>query len=327
MKRLGALLLCVCACAKSGTPMDAAFEAAGHIPNVASLRIEQHGVLLREQYWSGDATTPHDVRSVTKSVMSLLLGIADEQGCLKLDSTLGEALGTEAPPDPAKAAITMRDLLSMSAGLQWNELGNLTEYNGWVVSPDPVQYVLARPISDAPGSFFSYSSAGFHLLSVALTTRCGETLDFAQTRLFGPLGIARPEWERFDTPPDVNGGAGIQLSTLDLAKLGELVLHGGVAGSAQLVPAAYLAAATSVRIANGDATDFGPGYGYGFWLAGHRVEKFVLAQGYGGQFIFVEPSKDLVVVATSDWQGKSVTADKTFDDLYAVLAGQLLPNL
>lgn len=326
MKRLGALLLCVYACAK-GTPVDQAFEAAGKVPNVASLRIEQHGVLLREQYWSGNATTPHDVRSVTKSVMSLLMGIADRQGCLKLDSTLGEALGAQAPADPAKAAITMRDLLSMSAGLQWNELGNVTEYNGWVASPDPVQYVLARPVVDAPGTFFSYSSAGFHLLSVALAGNCAPADDFAQVNLFDPLGIARPQWERFDAPPDVNGGAGIQLSTLDLAKLGELVLHGGAAGGAQLVPAAYLAAATTVQIANGDATDFGPGYGYGFWLAGHRVEKFVMAQGFGGQFIFIEPAKDLVVVATSNWQGHGATADQTFDDLYAVLAGQLLPSL
>jgi CubicO group peptidase (beta-lactamase class C family) len=321
MKRL-ALLLLACACGKPA-PLDAAFTAAGKIPNVRSLRIEQHGVVVREQYWGGgDAATPHDVRSVTKSVMSLLTGIAVQQGCLSLDSTLGATLAAaEAPPDPAKAAITVRDLLTMSAGFQWDELGNIDEYNNWVASADPVQYVLARPLVDAPGSFFSYSSAGFNLLSVAITNQCGRTEDFAQTHLFDPLLIARPAWEQFDTPPDVNGGAGIQLSTSDLAALGELVLHGGN----QLVPAAYLAAATTTQISNGEATGFGPGYGYGFWIGAQGSDRFILAQGYGGQFIFIEPAKDLVVAATSDWIGQSATVNQTFDDLYSVIATQVLP--
>jgi CubicO group peptidase (beta-lactamase class C family) len=318
MKRL-ALLLVVCAC---GKPLDDAFAAAGKIPNVRSLRIEQHGALVREQYWGGgDATTPHDVRSVTKSVMSLLTGIAVSQGCLSLDSTLGATLQGEAPSDSAKAAITVRELLTMSAGFQWDELGNNAEYNNWVTSVDPVQYVLARPLVDAPGSFFSYSSAGFHLLSVAITNQCGRTEDFAQTNLFDPLAISRPAWEQFETPPDVNGGAGIQLSTSNLAALGELVLHGG----GQVVPAGYLTAATTTQISNGDATTFGPGYGYGFWIGAQGSDKFVLAQGFGGQFIFIAPSKDLVVVATSDWIGQGATAEQTFDGLYDVIARQILP--
>jgi CubicO group peptidase (beta-lactamase class C family) len=325
MKRLAVLLLLV-ACGKAA-PLDAAFAAAGRIPNLRSLRIEQHGAVVREQYWGGgDASTPHDVRSVTKSVMSLLVGIAAQQGCLSLDSTLGATLGPlEAPGDSAKAAITVRDLLKMSAGFQWDELGNVAEYNNWVGSADPVQYVLARPLVDAPGSFFSYSSAGFHLLSVAITNQCGRTEDFAQAQLFDRLSIARPAWEQFATPPDVNGGAGIQLTTRDLALLGELVLHGGDSDGAQLVPAAYLASATTVQISNGEAIDFGPGYGYGFWIGAHGSDRFAMAQGFGGQFIFVEPQKDLVVVATSDWQGHAATADQTFDDLYQLIAAQVLP--
>jgi CubicO group peptidase (beta-lactamase class C family) len=92
----------------------------------------------------------------------------------------------------------------------------------------------------------------------------------------------------------------------------------------QLVPADYLTAATNAKIANGDATDFGPGYGYGFWLGKNGADQFVLAQGFGGQFIFIEPAKDLVVVATSDWQGHSDTANQTFDDLYEAIAGKIL---
>ena len=324
MKRSAALLLLVLGCGSS--PLDDAFSAAGEVPDVRSLRIERHGAVVREQYWGGgDAATAHDVRSVTKSVVSLLVGIAVREGCLSLDSTLGQGLGPEAPADPAKAAITVRDLLTMSAGLQWDELGNVDEYNGWVLSPDPVQYVLARPLVDAPGSFFSYSSAGFHLLSVMITNQCGRTEDFAQTRLFDPLGIARPAWETFDDPPDVNGGAGIQLSTRDLAALGELVLHGGVADGVQIVPAEWIGAATRAQIANGEATDFGGGYGYGFWIGLRNGQSFVLAQGYGGQFVFVDRDKDLVVAATSDWQGHAATADQTFNELYRVIAQRILP--
>jgi CubicO group peptidase (beta-lactamase class C family) len=322
-----ALLLLVCACGGS-PPLESAFAAAGRIPNVRSLRVEKHGVVVREQYWGGgDADTPHDVRSITKSVMSLLAGIADQRGCLPLDATLGATLGSEAPADPAKAAITVRELLTMSGGFQWNELGNVDEYNNWVSSPDPVQYVLARPLVDAPGTFFSYSSAGYHLVSVAMTDECGPTETFAQASLFGPLGIAPPQWERFDTPPDVNGGAGIQLSTRELAALGELVLHGGASGGAQIVPAAYVAQATTVRIANGEATDFGPGYGYGFWLGASGGDQFAMAQGFGGQFVVVDTRRDVVVVGTSDWQGHGATADQTFNQLYQVISTQLLPTL
>jgi CubicO group peptidase (beta-lactamase class C family) len=97
VKLLAALLL-LCGCGGS-PPLDGAFAAAVQIPNVRSLRVEQHGVVVREQYWGGgDADTPHDVRSVTKSVMSLLAGIADRQGCLPLDATLGATLGPEGLP-------------------------------------------------------------------------------------------------------------------------------------------------------------------------------------------------------------------------------------
>lgn len=323
------VLLLVFGCGKSA-PLDRAFASAAAVPNVRSLRIEQHGALLREQYWGGtDGDSPHDVRSVTKSVVSLLAGIADQDGCLPLDATLGATLGTEAPADPAKAAITVRELLTMSGGFQWNELGNVEEYNNWVSSPDPVQYVLARPLLDPPGTFFSYDSAGYELIAVALSNACGATAGFAQIRLFGPLGIAPPQWEAFETPPGVNGGAGIQLSTRELSTVGELVLHGGLnlpasgARGAQVVPGDYLAAATSVQIANGQATDFGPGYGYGFWIG----PGYVMAQGFGGQFIVIDPQRDAVVVATSDWQGHSATADQTFNQLLDVITTQVLPSL
>ncbi|HEY2028918.1 MAG TPA: serine hydrolase [Myxococcales bacterium] len=328
MKRVLVLLL-VFGCGKSA-PLDHAFESAAAVPNIRSLRIEQHGALLREQYWGGtDGDTPHDVRSVTKSVVSLLAGIADRDGCLPLDASLGATLGTEAPADAAKAAITVRELLTMSGGFQWDELGNIDEYNNWVSSPDPVRYVLARPLADPPGTYFSYDSAGYELIAVALSNACGNAADFAQAKLFGPLGIAWPQWEAFDTPPGVNGGAGVQLSTRELSTVGELVLHGGLnilasgARGGQVVPADYLAAATSVQIANGEATDFGPGYGYGFWIG----PGYVMAQGYGGQFIVIDPQHDAVVAATSDWQGHAATADQTFAQLLAVITTQVLPAL
>jgi CubicO group peptidase (beta-lactamase class C family) len=319
----GALLLLLFACGTS--PLDGAFASAASIPNVRSLRVVQNGQIVREKYWNGtDATTPHDVRSVTKSVTSLLVGIAAQQGCLSLDATLGQTLGApEAPTDPTKAAITARQLLEMSGGFQWNELGNVDEYNNWVLSPDPVQYVLARPLVDAPGTYFSYNSAEFFLLSVMLTNGCGDTLTFAQKNLFTPLGIAPPQWEQFDAPPEVNGGAGLQLSTDDLTKIGELVLAKGL----QIVPADYVTAATTVQISNGDASDFGGGYGYGFWIGVSGTHTFAMAQGYGGQFIFVEPDDRVVVVATSDWQGQSATAEQTFDSLYALISKQIIPTL
>ena len=328
MKRSCALI-CLCALgpACGPGPLERAFADAARIPNLASLVLERDGVIEREQYYDGSGPdTPHDVRSVTKTVTSLLVGIALSRGCLRsLDQTLGDLLGPDAPADPAKAAISLRDILTMSAGFKWDELGNPDVYNSWALAPDPIAFTLAQPLTTTPGTVFDYNTGTFHLLSVILTESCAPTPEFAQRSLFVPLGIGARQWET-DARGIANGGAGLQLTTRDLLALGRLLLDGGRFAGKQVVATAFLADAFASHIATGDSPIYGtPGYGYGIWIGG--AGTFVVAEGYGGQFIFVAPRSRAVVVATANWIGLRSSAGTDFDRIFQLIVTRILPAL
>lgn len=326
------MLVACAACAACASdpppdPFDDAFDAASRVPYVTSLSVHRDGAVVREEYYAGDATTPHDVRSVTKTVTALLIGAAIDTGCVRsLDQPIGELLGDLAPADPAKAAIDVRALLSMSSGLDWLESGSVG-YNDWINAPNQVAYVLARALVAPPGTQFNYNSGALHLLSAILTEACAPTRAFADQHLFGPLGIATPPWE-IDHQGLPNGAAGLQLTTPQLAEIGQLILDHGRRGDQQVVSAAYVDMATQPLIATGYPTDGTPQYGFGIWV-GHRSDTgpFAMAEGYGGQFIAVVPDRRAVVVATTQWEGLSATADKHYTSLFRILVARLLPSL
>jgi len=269
------------------------------------------------------------VRSVTKSVVALAVGVALDRGCLhSLDQTLGEVLGSLAPADPAKAAIRLRDLLTMSSGLDWYELG-AAGYDQWASAPDQVAFTLAKGLVAAPGSTFNYDSGAFHLLSVALTMACAPTAGFVRDHLLQPLGAQSRDWET-DSQGYANGAAGLQLTTRDMLAVGNLILDGGRAGGVQVVSAAYVEAATRLQISTGaNPAAAAPGYGYGWWIGtSANGAAFAMAEGYGGQFIVVVPRSRAVVAVTAQWQGIGGTAAADqFARLIDVLDSQVLPSL
>jgi len=325
-----ALVLAACAaCASSpSTPFDQAFDDASNVAHVTSLSVQRDGAVVREAYYRGTARTTHDVRSVTKTVTSLLIGVALDTGCVRsLDQPIGELLGDLAPTDPAKAAITVRDLLSMTSGFEWQEDGAIG-YIDWDSSPNQVEYVLARPLVTPPGTRFNYNSGALHLLSVILTHACAPTASFADQYLFGPLGIPRPDWE-LDEQGNINGAAGIQLTTRQLVAIGQLILDRGRFGSAQIVSASYIDLMTTSQIGTGEADDETPDYGFGIWLGTRPgAGMFALAEGFGGQFIAVVPERRAVVVATSELDGVDLhTGSNDFIALFHVLVRGLLPTL
>jgi CubicO group peptidase (beta-lactamase class C family) len=325
-----ALVLAACAaCASSpSTPFDEAFDEASNVSHVTSLSVQRDGAVVREAYFRGTARTTHDVRSVTKTVTALLIGVAIDTGCMhSLDQPIGELLGELAPADPAKAAITVRDLLSMTSGFEWEE-GGAIGYTDWISAPNQVEYLLARPLVTPPGTRFNYNSGALHLLSVILTRACAPTASFADQHLFGPMGIPPPDWE-MDEQGNINGAAGIALTTPQLVAIGQLILDRGRFGGAQLVPAAYIDLMTTLQIATGEPDDETPGYGFGIWL-GNRpgAGAFAMAEGYGGQFIAIVPQRHAVVVATSSWDDLDARAsDNDFTALLHVLVRALLPTL
>jgi CubicO group peptidase (beta-lactamase class C family) len=327
--RVAAAFVAAAACTPSAPGPDSdPFDAAARLPYITSLSVHRDGAVVREAYYHhSDASTPHDVRSVTKTITSLLIGIAIDTHCLRsLDQPIGEALGPKAPTDPAKTAITLRDLLTMSSGFTWLENG-AEGYNAWITAPDQVDYVLARPLADTPGTVFNYNSGALHLLSVAITSQCAPTETFAAQHLFGPLGIEAAAWET-DNQGLANGAAGVQLTTPALAAIGQLILDRGAVGGAQIVPAAYIDAATTRQISTDDDTDQTPGYGYGIWLAEPaRGAEFLLAEGFGGQFIAIVPAAHAVVVATTRWEGVGPPVASNYTQLYDILANQIVPAL
>lgn len=285
--------------------LEQAYARARETPGLRSLLVQRHGALVAEEYFHGGAADSlEQVWSVTKSVTSTLIGIALEQGYLtSLDQTLDQFLVPivdSLPPDKGK--ITLRQLLTMTGGLQWHELDGGGEYDRWVTSGDLVQYVVDRPWAAPPGKTFIYNTGGTHLLSVVLTRATGATaLDFAREHLLGPLGITRFDWWR-DERGYSTGGMGLELRPRDMLKIGELFLRQGMWHGFPVISSQWVADATSPHISTGNAVWFGPQYGYSWWVGSGQGHAFYFANGYAGQFILVVPDLDLVVVATSAWR-------------------------
>jgi CubicO group peptidase (beta-lactamase class C family) len=254
--------------ASTGTSLvDSAFAEAGRLANLTSLVVVHDGKVERQLYLNGGgADTAQDVRSVTKSIVALLVGIALDRGCVQsLDQTLADLLGPLAPADTARRAITLRQLINMTSGLGGNELANVDLYNQWALAPDQLTYVWGVPFVSAPGTQFNYYSPNFYVASRILTQACGqETAGFARDVLFAPLGIGPRTWET-DDQGYANGGAGLQLTPMDMVAIGRLVMDSGRAGGVQVVPSAWIRSATTTTIAT-TAEPSVTGYGYGWWI-------------------------------------------------------------
>src|SRR5262249_23286062 len=212
-----------------------------------------------------------------------------------------------------------------SAGFQWDESG-VTEFDNWLLAPDQVAYVLARPIVTAPGTQWNYDSAAVHLLSAALTSSYDAgTAGFADEVLFEPLGIQERSWAP-DHQGIPNGGAGLSLTTRDLAKVGVLMLQRGRSGLTQLVPEAWVLGATGVRFRGVGFLDATGALDYGrlWWLGQLHGTRLLLAWGYGGQLIALLPDIDLVVVTTAPFFNLPDAPGQT-NGIMGWIAGWVLP--
>jgi CubicO group peptidase (beta-lactamase class C family) len=293
-----------------GVTLSRATSDASAIPRFRSLLVARHGKLVLEDYFGGThAGTAFDVRSVTKSIVSLLTAEAIADGKISLDSTVGDFLGAPYSLDAGDRAVTVRQLLTMTSRYRWDE-NTANDYNDWVLSADHVQFLLDRA-QNGSADTFTYNSAAVNLLGVLLQKAVGEPLpQYASDKLFTPLGITNVNWELLETDM-VNAGAGIQLTAPDLLRLGQLVLQQGNDGATQLVPASWIDGATTPKFAWRAAygQQGNVSYGYLFWVADAPATPVAFAWGYGGQFIYVVPTLDLVVVATTEWRGVSAEID------------------
>jgi CubicO group peptidase (beta-lactamase class C family) len=285
--------------------------------NVHAVLVVRHGALVFEHYFSGSdeawgrpigniAFGPevrHDERSVTKSVIALLLGIAIDHGLIKgIDEPVLSFFPEYADlRTPEKDRITLRHLVTMSTGLEWHELDvpYTSAANSEIrmeLAGDPYRFALEQPVAAPPGEVWNYNSGGTEVIAAVLRKAAAKQVDdFARELLFEPLGVTDVEWPRY-AHGDVIAGGALRLRPRDLAKIGQLVLQRGNWKGKQVVPASWIDAATAPQI-NGFGTDF---YGYFFWLGRSLVDRheiqWAAAVGLGGQRVFIVPELDLVMV-------------------------------
>jgi CubicO group peptidase (beta-lactamase class C family) len=296
-------------------------EATKGEVNIHGLVVERHGRLVAEIYRRGrdrsmsslftrevdfGPTDLHDMRSVSKSVVSLLVGIAIGEGRIAGITTpvLDFYPNDKDLRTPARASITIEHLLTMSSGLAWKEEATTygTAANDETHLPwawNPYRYVLDRAMDAAPGERFNYSGGDNTLLADILARATGKDVrELARTELFAPLGI-----ERWDWVGDIYGRpipfAGLRLRPRDLAKIGRMLLDHGQWRGRQIVPSDWVSASLAAHIPTGD----GGQYGYQWWVG--RVQwrgktiAWSAAIGNGGQRLYLLPELDMAVVVTA----------------------------
>lgn len=314
--------------AESGFPVDLGarvdkwWHDAGAL-NLHGLVVVRHGRLVLERYGTGPdfswgkaygevafgPATLHDVRSVTKSVVGLLYGIALADGRVADLSNPLHAQFPEYPELPARPDLTIEHALTMTLGLDWDETVPYTSAaNGEIammLAPDRWQYVLTRPTVAPPGTRWIYAAGATELLARLVAKGTGMPLhEYARRALFDPLGIGSTEWLAGHDGVAA-AASGLRLAPRDLARIGQAVLDGDV------IPRGWREA----MLRPYTETDWGAGYGYQWYVdtvAGHR---WVGGIGNGGQRLYVFPDLELVVVLTGgnydgdDSAAQSLVAD------------------
>ena len=276
-------------------------------------------------------TELHTLQSVTKSVTSILLGIA-------LDLNEDYNVRTKVIPmftdyeiealDKRKNAITIEDLLTMRSGLMWQE-GDYTDLSDDCIAMESsnewIKYVLDKPTDTIPGTRFEYNSGASVLLGKIVRIITGKRIDkWAEEKLFEPLGITDYYWKK--TPKgEIDTEGGLYLKAEDLAKLGTLFLNNGKWKNQQIVSESWVTASLSPVVPDvNPENESKVGYGYQWWIPEHSNGQMNIfaGNGYGGQFLMVTPEYNLIVV----FNGWNIN-DKPEKSTWSVLQDRLIPIL
>ncbi|NOR88978.1 MAG: serine hydrolase [Anaerolineales bacterium] len=256
-----------------------------------------------------NATSKHNIYSCTKSVVSALVGIAIDQGYIEgLQQPVLSFFPqrTIANRDANKEAMTLEHLLTMTTGFRcqdsylyrWSGLNQMRESEDWV------QVVLDLPMEGEPGERFEYCNGASHLLSGIIQETTGVSAnEYAMENFFGPLGISDVDWP--SSPQGISVGySELRMRPQDMAKIGLLYLNEGRWDGEQIVPSEWVNFSTSQFI----SATLEDGYGYQWWVDDSGM---YLALGYRGQFIFVIPEKEMVVVFTSSLEDNDFYVPQT----------------
>jgi len=316
-----------------GADMGEAIDAGvrdGRFENLHGVVIARGGKIVLERYYDGEDETMgrplgavafgpnelHDLRSVTKSIVSLLYGIALGEGTVPpLDAPLIDQFPEypDLAADPPRRRITVAHALSMQVGLEWDErisyLDPRNSEHAMELADDRYRFVLERPIMTAPGGQWVYNGGTTAVLGRLIEKGSGLTLrDYAEAKLFAPLGITAFEWVRGYDGADI-AASGLRLRPRDLARIGQMVLNGGRWEGRQIVSEDWLAQSFETRV----NVDVDIDYGYQWWLSPEHAEgpPMIAGMGNGGQRLFIVPEADLVVAVTAGNYNRRPAARKS----------------
>ena len=305
----------------SSSAVLAFVEAADQkIESMNSFMLVRHGHVVAEGWWAPyEAESPHSLYSLSKSFTSTAVGLAIAEGKLSLDDEVLKFFPDDAPAEPSKNLKAMRvsDLLRMSTGQQTEP--PRTPEKPWTKT------FLAHAVPFKPGTHFLYNTSATYMLSAIVQKVTGATvLDYLKPRLFEPLGIEHPTWE--SSPQGISaGGYGLSIRTEDIAKFGQLYLQKGEWHGKQLVPAAWVEAATARQTSNGSnpQSDWDQGYGYQFWRSRHGAYR---GDGAFGQFCIVLPEQDAVIAITSGVKDMQAVLNLVWEQLLPALKPSTLDS-
>ena len=336
LRWLGLVLLAILAAAPSGRAvgvgrvatvktapaLDPAIARVADLPRMRSILVSVDGTLLAEQYFHG-AAPQHaaNLKSASKSIISLLVGIALDRGDIESVDTTLDRFFPDTLDDPAKQGITIEDLLTMRSGLETTSNRN---YGRWVQSGNWVRHVLTRPLVAEPGTRMIYSTGSTHLLSAIITKASGmDTHSFARRYLGEPMGISVPRWTA-DPQGIYFGGNEMSMTPRDMLAIGEMYLNCGRVGTTQIVSEDWVHTSVVAHATRTRSPD--RAYGYGWWVRDLSGYDAFYAWGYGGQFIYVVPDLRLVAVMTSSPNpGADLRAHRRA--LYDLMEDEIVPTV
>jgi CubicO group peptidase (beta-lactamase class C family) len=306
----------------SSAALLAFIEAADQKVDVMnSFMLVRHGHVVAEGWWTPyDAKSRHELYSLSKSFTSTAVGMAVADGKLSIDDPVTTFFPDDAPKEPSANLKNMRvrDLLCMNTGHQSEPALNATTKDPWTKA------FLNHTVPFKPGTHFLYNTPATYMQSAIVQKVTGKTvLEYLKPRLFDPLGIEEPTWGT--SPQGVSlGGYGLNVRTEDIAKFGQLYLQKGKWGDKQLIPAEWVAQATSKQTSNGSnpKSDWDQGYGFQFWRSRNGAYR---GDGAFGQYCVVIPEQDAVIAITSGTKDMQAVLNLVWDVLLPGLEKEALP--
>lgn len=274
---------------------DAVVASAQSLDQLHSLVVQRAGNIEFAQAFRGPSLEgAANIKSVSKTILALLTGIAIDRGFIRGPEQQVLPLGRHGGFGDARDALTYADLLSMRGGLESTSGAN---YGAWVSSADWVGFALSRDLVAQPGGRFIYSTGTWHILGAAVSQACDMSLLEMTRRWIGdPMGLRIPAWVR-DPQGYFLGGNDMAMRPADLARIGTMVLAGGRFGDVRIVSEDWI---TTSLIPRARSPWSGDAYGYGWFLTRFGGHDAAYGRGYGGQILAIVPGLDLSIAITSD---------------------------